>query len=181
MLLSCPPVAPGEDYRIALAAPGLMGEQLQVRVTRTGETQEGSTWAAVEFEHLTKDAQERIQAVIALEQRLDTAPLVLVIDDSDEHLVQLAEHLTHHSRRALLAKTFLMAVSCLNELGAHVGLIIVQQGFAGDSSELLLYLREYYPSIHLAVYVDPPSEATVSQLLDRTEVEPYGHQPWTCE
>jgi hypothetical protein len=158
-----------------------MGEQLKVRVTRTGETLDGSCWAAVEFAKLTAEEHERLRAVIALEQRLDTAPLVLVIDDGDEHLVMVAERLMHHSRHALLAKTFLMAVSCLNVLGQHIGLILVERGFAGDSSELLAYLREYHPSIHLAVYDELPSEEALRRLLDRTEVEAYGHQPWHCE
>lgn len=179
LLLSCPPLAPGDSYRMVLTAPGLMGEEIDAQVNRAGTTADGAPWAAVEFTSMSDAQAGRLRHVIELELRAANAPAVLVVDGSIPNLQVAAEHLAAHSRRAHLANTSLQVVNWLNEHGRRIALALVGYGFAGSTcQELLEFLGETYPTIHRTQLDCPPDSGAIRSLLDRAEAETARHAPW---
>ncbi|MGE5786518.1 MAG: PilZ domain-containing protein [Myxococcales bacterium] len=179
LLLSSPPLAPGETCRMVLTAPGLMGEEIDAQVHRAGTTKDGAPWAAVEFLRMTDAQAERLRHVINLELLAADAPAVLVVDGSMDNLKCAAAQLATHSRRAHLAVTSLQAINWLNEHGRRIALALIGDGFAGSTrQEFLDFIGENYPRIHRAEVDCALSVELLRAVLDRVEAESPNHSPW---
>jgi hypothetical protein len=182
LLLSSPPLSPGDTCLLVLTAPGLMGEELEARVSRAGTTSDGSAWAAVEFFDVTDVKLERLRRVVDLEQVLANAPAVLVVDGLYVTLQIIADLLAHHSRRTHLADTSLAAINWLNERNRHIALALIGNNIRGTTqAELLDYIGETYPHIHRVRMDQTPTDAQLCHLLDRTEADVTEHPPWSLD
>ena len=179
LLLSSPPLAPGETCRMVLTAPGLMGEQIEARVHRSGTTNDGAPWAAVEFVEMTEAQVLRLKHVIGLELTKSDAPAALIVDGRATVLGFIAGQLAHHSRPSHLANTALNAVAWLNERGRDISVAMIGQDILGTTaSELLEYIGSEFPKIHRVVLDREASEDMLRRLLDRCEAEDAVHLPW---
>ena len=164
---------------MVLTAPGLMGEEVDAHVHRSGTTKDGAPWAAVEFLGMSESQAERLRHVIELELQVANAPAVMVVDGPMESLRTAAGHFASHSRRTHLANTSLQAINWLNEHGRRIALALVGEGIAGTSgSELLEYIGENYPTIHRARLDCPVTPDALRLMLDRVEAESAEHAPW---
>jgi hypothetical protein len=179
MLLSSPPLPVGERCRVALTAPGLMGEEFSARIVRSGTATDGASWAAVEFHELSLGALERLERLVSLELSRAAAPAVLVVDSNAWKLAYITEQLAQHSRRTLLANTPLTAANWLVERSNEIALALVGVRMGSSvADELLALLAQRYPTIHRALFDEPFSGASMRRLLDRVEAEDPRHDPW---
>jgi hypothetical protein len=179
LLLSSPPLAPGDTCRMVLTAPGLMGEAVDALVKRAGTASDGAAWAAVEFLELSEEMSHRLRRVVCLELIAPDTPAVLVVDGSEATLKATADQLAKHSRKAHLASTTVIAVDWLNERGRRIALALVGSNIVGTTpAGLLSYIGEEFPKIHRAELDRMPSEEMLRRLLDRIESEPAQHAPW---
>jgi hypothetical protein len=179
LLLSSPPLAPGETCRMVLTAPGLMGEQIEIRVNRAGSTSDGAAWAAVEFVGVSEAQSLRLKRVISLELSMADAPAALVVDGRSSVLEAVAAQLAAHSRRSHLANSALTAVDWLNARKPHIAVALVGEQILGTTPAALLdYIGEAFPEVHRIELDRLPLESSLSQLLDRAEAESAQHAPW---
>lgn len=179
LLLSSPPLSPGETCRLVLTAPGLMGEQIEARVHRAGATSDGAAWTAVEFLGMTETQMLRLKRVVALELGAADAPAALVVDGSSAQLQTIAAHLATHSRRSYLANSALTAIQWLDEQSRGIAIVLAGEKILGTTATALLdYVGETYPRMHRIEIDVAPTEAALRQALDRAESEPASHPPW---
>jgi hypothetical protein len=179
LLLSSPPLAPGDTCHMVLTAPGLMGEAVDALVQRVGTSSDGAAWAAVEFLGLSEEMSHRLRRVVSLELLAPDTPAVLLVDGSEATLKAAADQLAKCSRKTYLASTAVMAIDWLNERGRHIALALVGDNIVGTTPHALLsYVGEEFPKIHRAELDRAPSEASLRRLLDRIESETAQHAPW---
>lgn len=179
LLVGGPPVTPGSTGEFQLDLIGIGTENIQAIVLRSGLTSDGSGWIAVEFRSLTEHSKRQLEEAIKRSLVDKTIPGILLADERQGVLTQLAELLTRHGRPVFLARTSLDAMHWLTN--SEISLTLAMVGLLRPpeaQTELLSFILEEDTEVHLVQLDVTPTVQSISKLLELCETEPRHHTPW---
>ena len=179
LLSGGPEVAPGTEIEILLHFAGRRPVALPARVVRSAPS------IAVSFHRLSPDQEDLIHdAVLSHLEflRHEGPPSVLVVDDCDSMSVALAEELCALGHRVGTARTPLEALRRIEQVQAHLRVIIVEL-FLGtsDGLEVLAYVAKECPSVRRVLMSGTVRFCQLELAVRQQQAHAILVKPWNRE